>query len=79
MWFALLCDLVTGVELVVLAFEVEEFVMPTTLDDPAMVQHHDVVGVLDGREPVGDHESRAALHKGIHAFLDQLLSPGVDR
>ena len=64
MWFALLCDLVTGVELVVLAFEVEEFV---------------IVGVLDGREPVGDHESRAALHKGIHAFLDQLLSPGVDR
>ena len=78
MWFALLCDLVAGIELVVLPLEGEQFVVPSPLYDPTMVKDHYVVCILDGGKPVGYDECSPSLHEGIHAFLDQFLGPGVD-
>ena len=44
-----------------------------------MVQHQDLVGVLDGREPVRDDEARPAPHRLRGRRLDLLLRLGVHR
>ena len=52
----------SGVELVVLALLGDELVVGAALDDVAVVEHHDHVGVAHGGQAVGDHEDGAALH-----------------
>ena len=52
--------------------------MAAALDDAAVVEDHDDVGVLDGRQAVRDDEHRAALHQLIHAALDDGLGARVD-
>ena len=52
--------------------------MLATFDDPALVQHHDVVGILDRRQPVGDHKGRTAFHQAVHARLDQTFRTRID-
>ena len=44
----------------------------------ALVQHEDAVGVLDRREPVRDHERRAAREELLERVLDQPLGLRVD-
>ena len=39
--------------------------MLSTFDDPAVVDDEDLVGVADGREPVGDDEGGAAFHQAF--------------
>src|SRR5579885_589446 len=41
----------------------QELGMPPALDDAAAVEHEDLVGVHDGRQPVGDDDGRAP-HQG---------------
>ena len=53
--------------------------MRTALDDAALFQHHDAVGVLDGREAVCNHERGAARHEAVHALLHQRFGARVDR
>ena len=53
--------------------------MRAALDDAAMFQHHDAVGVLDGREAVCNHERGAARHEAVHALLHQRFGERVDR
>ena len=53
--------------------------MVALLDDPAPVHDQDRVGVADGRQAVGDHERRPALHQSAHGSLDEHLGAGVDR
>ena len=67
-----------GVELIVGALEFEQVVVRAALDDAAVVQHHDGVGVAHGREAVGDDEHGAALHQGVHAALHDGLGARVD-
>ena len=52
--------------------------MGAALDDAAMVENHDAIGVHDRAQTVGDHEGGAALHQGVHAVLHQLFRAGVD-
>ena len=52
----------SGVELVVLALLGDELIVGAALDDVAVVEHHDHVGVAHGGQAVGDHEDGAALH-----------------
>ena len=52
--------------------------MTAPLDDPAVIQHHNGVGVPDGGQAVGDDKDRSALHEGIHALLHQRFRAGVD-
>ena len=67
-----------GIELVVGALLGDQIIVGTPLDDAAMVQDHDAVGVHDGAEAVRDDEYGSAMHQGIHTVLDQLLGTGVD-
>ena len=45
----------------------------------AVLEHDDLVGERDRREPVGDHERRAPGHHLAQRGLDRLLGRGVDR
>ena len=52
--------------------------MGAPLDDAALIQNHDAVGIADGGQPVGDDENRPALHQRVHAGLDLGLGVGID-
>jgi len=52
----------TGIKLIIGALLGNEVIMGAPLDDPALVQHHDAVGIHDGGKAVGNDEDRAALH-----------------
>ena len=68
-----------GVQLVVLALLRDQLVMRATLDDVAMVEHHDHIGVAHGGQAVGDDEDRTALHQVIHTSLHNLFSTRINR
>lgn len=55
-----------------------EFVVGAAFDDLAVVEDHDDVGVLDGRESVGDDEDGASFHEGVHAALNEGFGAGID-
>ena len=50
--------------------------MVAPLDDPALVEHHDGVRVLDRRQAVRDDEHRPATHELVHAFLHDVIGVG---
>lgn len=50
------------IELIIFALHVDELLMIAPLDDDAVLEHHDGVGISDSREPVRDDEHRSALH-----------------
>ena len=52
--------------------------MRARLDDVAIAQHQNRIGIADGGEPVRDHKARAPLHKDIHSLLDALLGARVN-
>lgn len=47
--------------------------MIAALDDASVVEHHDHIGISDGREAVRDYKHRPALHQLIHAALNDRL------
>jgi len=47
--------------------------------DPASVHDQHVVGVLDGRQPVGDHHCRATLLEPREGRLDLAFGFRVER
>ena len=55
-----------------------EFRVPALLDDPAVLEHDDLVGVHDGGEAVGDHEARPVLHEHVQGDLYLSLRLGVE-
>ena len=46
--------------------------MGAALDDLALVEHDDLVGVDDGRQPVRDDQRRAVLRHAVERVLDFL-------
>lgn len=52
--------------------------MAAPLDDPALLQDHDAVGVAHSGQPVGDDEGGPAVHEAVHALLHQHLGAGVN-
>ena len=50
-----------GVQLVILPFGGDEFLVAAPLDDAAMVQHQDDVGVLHRGQPVGNDKGGATV------------------
>ena len=52
--------------------------MTAALDDPAVFEHEDPVGRDDGRQPVRDHERRAADERVGERVLDGELRLGVE-
>jgi len=56
----------------------EQLLVPTDLEDSPVVEHDDLVGVPDRREPVRDHEDGPALDHPLERRLDLQLGLGVD-
>ena len=52
--------------------------MCAAFDDGAMLKHENLVGLTNGAEAVGDHETGATLHQALESFLNQALGGGVD-
>ena len=52
--------------------------MRALLDDVAVIDDDDVVGVFDRGQAVRDDEAGAALHEGCHRGLYLTFRPGVD-
>ena len=61
-----------------MAAEGEQFVVGAALDDLAVVQDEDLVGVADGGEPVRDGDRGASCRHGVDGFLDGLLGLRVE-
>ena len=58
---------------------VEQLVVRAAGEHAPVLEHDDVVGQRDRREPVGDHERRAARHHLAQRGLDLALGRRVDR
>ena len=58
--------------------QAQELLVGSALPDPPMVEDDDPVHVLDGRQPVGDHQRRAAGHHRLQRRLQPGLGVGVD-
>src|SRR3954453_10701464 len=56
----------------------EQLGVRALLDDPAVLEHDDLAGALDRREPVGDHDRRPAGEQAAQASLDLGLAVDVD-
>ena len=53
--------------------------MAAPLDDPAFLHHQDLVGVPDGRQPVGDDEAGPVAAEFDHRVLDEKFGARVHR
>ena len=60
------------------AFDGVEFGVGSRLDDAALVDDEDAVGVADGGEAVGDEEGGSSLHEGFEGLLDETLALGIE-
>ena len=67
-----------GVELVVGALLGDQILVGATLDDAAVIQHHNAIGIAHGGEAVGNDEGGSALHQRVHTLLHQSFGTGVD-
>ena len=47
-----------------------ELVVIALLDDVAVLEHQNGIGILNGREAMGDDEACTSLHQRIHSLLD---------
>ena len=52
--------------------------MIAALDDLAVFQHENRVGIAHGRQAVGNNEHRPSVHQAVEAALDELLRAGID-
>ena len=55
------------------AFLCQQLLVCAVLLDSAILKHHYQVCVLDGGQPVSDHDAGAALSGFVQGFLDHLL------
>ena len=52
--------------------------MRAALDDAAVFEDHDGIGVADGGQAVRDHKRGASAHDAVHTALDELFGTRVD-
>lgn len=64
---------VAGIELIVSAFLLHQFVVRALLNDPAVFENDDTVAVAHGRQPVCDDKGGAPMHELVHALLHDAL------
>ena len=53
--------------------------MPAALGDDALVEHEDLVGVDDRRQPMGDDQRRAPLRDALQRGLNLAFGEAVER
>ena len=61
-----------------LAFR-HQFIESSAFDHMSAVEHKDARGIANGREPVGDHESRASLHHFVESGVNLGFGDGIQR
>ena len=66
------------IKFVVRAASFHELFWRAGFHDAAVVYYEDAVGILDGRETVGDNKACTVLKKGFDTLLDHDLGVGVD-
>ena len=59
------------VQLVVHALLSNQFVVASTFNNTAVIQHHNGIRIAHRGEAVSNDEDRASFHEVIHAVLDQ--------
>ena len=64
-----------GIKLIILSFLRDQLIMAAALNDAALLQNRDAVGIADGGQTVGDDEDGAPLHELVHALLDERFRP----
>ena len=52
--------------------------MVPTLDDLAVLQHHDRIGVAHSGQPMCDHKGGPVRHQTVHAVLDAVSYTHLD-
>ena len=57
----------------------QQFGMRAALDDDALIEHQNLVGADDGREPVGDDQSGAVFRDAVERILNIALGVAVER
>ena len=56
-----------------------QFLVGPLFHDPPVLQHDNLVGVANGRQTMGDDDSRSTDHQPLQGLLDQHLGFGIDR
>ena len=67
-----------GVQTGVMAIGSEQLGVGSLLDDASLVHDHDRIGLLDGRQAVGNDQRGAVGHDVIERILDVALGLGVE-
>ena len=65
-------------QLPVLAVLGEQLFVRAALDDAAVFENHDGIGVADGGQAVRNHKRGASAHDAVHTALDELFGARVD-
>ena len=68
----------SGIQLIIRSFQLEQFFMRTSLYDTAVFKYHDRITVPDCGQSVGNNKYSTSFHKVIHDLLDNNLSPGIN-
>jgi hypothetical protein len=56
-----------------------QFVVPSFVDNPALLHHHDSITPFKGAEPMGYYEGSAGGIRGKDRVHQPLLEDGIDR
>ena len=67
------------VQLVVHALTRDELIMVAVLDDSAVLQHKEKIGMANCRQPMGNHEGGAAVHQSLKCIENDRFRFRVDR
>src|SRR3954471_11966446 len=67
-----------AVEVAVEAAGLEQLEVGATLEDPAAVDHEDLVGAADGRQPVGDDQRGAPRQRRVEGALHRGLGLAIE-
>ena len=65
------------IQVIVKSVLIQQLLVGSLLDDFAIIDHDNPIGIPDGAQPVGDHKTCAALHKVKQGFLDAYLGAGI--
>ena len=61
-------------QLLVISVFFNQFIVGTTLHNPALMQYADFVGMLDGTQSVGYSHGSTGLHQLLQGILHQTLA-----
>jgi len=66
------------IEFMVEPASLDQFPMRPLLDDPAVVDHQELVGIADGAQAMGDHEAGPARHEAEQSLVDAGFGACID-